>query len=227
MLLVLAPAVLAALARGWTWQVLAVSATVYALASIFRIRLLPAQFEDAFPLLVWQVLFVVGLVVGYHRARLVSWFAAGGRRPLLALCVAGAAALTVFAWCSPYASVPQDVRLGVLPPAEFSALYDALFARTYLGPGRLVNVLLLVVAGYALLTAFWRPIRASVGGFLIPLGQATLYVFIVHVFLALAVANIPGLEGGNVLVNTVAYILILAALWGMVRSRFLFAVVPR
>ena len=65
------------------------------------------------------------------------------------------------------------------------------------------------------------------GGFLIPLGRATLYVFTVHVFLALAVANIPGLDGGNVLLNTVAYVLILAALWGMVRSRFLFAVIPR
>ena len=226
-LLLLAPLVLAALARGWTWQVLAASGAVYALAGIFRIRVLPAQFEDAFPLLVWQVLFVLGLVAGYHRARLVAWFAAGGRRPLLALCVAGAAALTVFAWCSPYVSVPQDVRLGILPAAEFSSVYDAFFGRTYLGPGRVLNVLLLLVAGYALLTAFWRPIRAAVGGFLIPLGRATLYVFTVHVFLALAVANIPGLDGGNVLLNTVAYVLILAALWGMVRSRFLFAVIPR
>ena len=65
------------------------------------------------------------------------------------------------------------------------------------------------------------------GGFLVPLGQSTLYVFVMHVFFALAVASIPVLTRGDLLLDTLANVVVLALLWVMVRTRFLFAVVPR
>lgn len=105
-------------------------------------------------------------------------------------------------------------------------MYDSFFARTFLGPGRLVNVFVLVVAAYALLTAYWKPVQRAVGWFLIPLGRATLYVFIVHVVLIAVIANIPALQEGRVLVNTAAYVVVLALLWVMVRTRFLFRIIP-
>jgi hypothetical protein len=84
-----------------------------------------------------------------------------------------------------------------------------------------------VVVGYAALTAFWRPIHRALGWFLVPLGQATLYVFVMHVLLALVVANVPGLASAGVVVGTLAYVVILGLLWVMVRTRFLFRLVPR
>ncbi|WP_309076447.1 OpgC domain-containing protein, partial [Paenarthrobacter sp.] len=114
-----------------------------------------------------------------------------------------------------------------LPEQTFRSIYDGFFERTYLGPGRLLNVLLVIITGYALLSAYWKPIERALGWFLIPIGQATLYVFILHVFLILAAANIPALRQEDIWLNTAAYLVILALLWVMVRTRFLFRVIPR
>ncbi|MEX5257519.1 OpgC domain-containing protein [Kocuria arenosa] len=226
-LLLASPLVLAALARGRAWLVLAVSLALYAAGTAFRIRLLPSQFEDSFPLLVWQVLFVIGMTAGHHRQQIVAWFSHRRRRPALAACLVLAVACAIFAWSSPYLTNAYDVRLALLPESTFRAVYDAFFGRTYLGIGRLVNVLLVVIAGYAVLSAYWRPLERALGWFLVPLGQATLYVFIVHVFLILAVANVPALQQGNLWLNTAAYVVVLGLLWVMVRTRFLFRLVPR
>jgi hypothetical protein len=48
-----------------------------------------------------------------------------------------------------------------------------------------------------------------------------------HVFFVLLVANVPVLHEGNVLIDTLAYLVVLALLWVMVKTRFLFVVVPR
>jgi hypothetical protein len=226
-LLAISPLVLLALSRGLVWLVLAVSLGLYAVGFTTEVRLLPSQFEDSFPLLVWQVLFVLGMTAGYYRRHIVAWFSHRRRRILLWACVLLAVALAVFSATSTYFTNAYDVRLALLPEQTFRAVYDSFFARTYLGPGRLLNVLLVLIAGYALLTAYWKPLERILGWFLIPLGQATLYVFILHVFLILAATNIPALRQGDVWLNTVAYAVILALLWVMVRTRFLFRIIPR
>jgi hypothetical protein len=226
-LLLISPLVLWALGRRWWPWVLGVSALLYVVGYVTRLRLLPAQFEDSFPLLVWQLLFVVGMVAGFHRREILAWFSTRVGRIALVAVIAVAVALMLFSWSNPYAPAPGDPRLGLLSDNTFRAVYSALFERTYLAPGRLANVLVLVVALYALLTAYWKPIAVVGGGFLIPLGQSTLYVFVMHVFFALAVASIPLLHRGDLVVDTLANAVVLALLWVMVRTRFLFAVVPR
>ncbi|MCU1548537.1 MAG: OpgC protein [Arthrobacter sp.] len=223
-LLLLSPLVLAALSRGKVRLVLAASAVLYVAGTVFRIRLLPSQFEDSFPLLVWQILFMLGLTAGYHRAAVIAWL--HGRTWVVAACTAAAAALAFLSWCNPYLANGFDVRLAIMPDASYRALYDALFGRTYLLPGRLLNVVVLVVALYAFLTAYWKPVEGALGWFLIPLGRATLYVFIMHVALIAVISNIPALQDGGILVNTVAYLVLLAVLWVMVRTRFLFRIIP-
>ena len=88
-------------------------------------------------------------------------------------------------------------------------------------------MLLVTITGYALLSAYWRPLERALGWFLVPLGQATLYVFILHVFLILVAANIPALQQGDVWLNSAAYVAVLGLLWVMVRTRFLFRIIPR
>ena len=105
-------------------------------------------------------------------------------------------------------------------------MYDAFFGRTYLDAGRLLNVLVLVVAAYAFLTAYWKPVERCLGWFLIPLGQATLYVFIVHVVLIAVIANIPLFQQGDIFINTAAYAVVLGLLWLMVKKRVLFGIIP-
>jgi hypothetical protein len=223
-MLLVSPLILWALSRGKTVWVLAATMALYLAGTVFRFRLLPSQFEDSFPLLVWQVLFVLGMVAGYHRRVLVAWL--GNHRWVVGVCVALTVALAFLSWANPYLANELDVRLAVLSDSSYRSLYEQLFARTYLEPGRLLNVLVLLVTAYALLTAYWKPIERAVGWLLIPLGQATLYVFIVHMVLIAVVSNIPQLQQDNIWLNTAAYALIVALLWVMVRTRFLFRIIP-
>ena len=86
---------------------------------------------------------------------------------------------------------------------------------------------LLLATGYALLTAYWRPLERALGWFLVPLGRASLYVFVLHVPVALLVANVPGLSGAGVALGTLAHGLVLGVLWTLVHRQVLFRVIPR
>jgi hypothetical protein len=226
-LLLVSPLILWALSRRKWLVVLAVSALGYAVGAGLRFRLLPSQFEDSFPLLVWQLLFVVGIVAGFYRREILRWFSTRWGAVLAAAVVILAVCFMLFSWSNPYLSSAVDARLTLLPDNVFRLIYGEFFQRTYLGIGRLVNVVVIVVAVYALLTAYWRPIDRLAGWFFIPLGQATLYVFVMHVFFALIASNIPVLNEGNIWANSLAYVVILASLWFMVKKRFLFSLVPR
>lgn len=226
-MLLLAPLALWALSKGWWWAVLVAAWGVYAAQTALQWRVLPSQFEDSFPLLTWQALFLTGMVVGYHRRAVVAWFGTRAGRVALAGCVIAAVALALFSWNNPYLSSPLDVRLGLVPPNDLSAVYSVWFERTYLDVGRVVNVLVLTVTAYALLTILWRPIDRAVGWFFIPLGRTTLYVFIMQLLFVLIIANLPFLQGADPWVNTVAYVVVLSLMWLMVRYRFLFGVIPR
>jgi hypothetical protein len=204
--------------------VLAATLVLYTVGTVTRFRLLPSQFEDSFPLLVWQVLFVAGLVAGFHRRSVVAWLSA--HTGVVVACTAAAFAFAFLSWGNPYLANGFDVRLAVIPDTLYRTMYDLLFGRTYLAPGRLLNVLVLVVAAYAFLTAYWKPVQRALGWFLVPLGRATLYVFIMHVVLIAVIANIPALQQGDVLINTLAYAVVLGLLWVMVRTRFLFRIIP-
>ncbi|MDR6506848.1 OpgC domain-containing protein [Arthrobacter oryzae] len=223
-MLLVSPLILLALARGKVLWVLAGTVALYVAGTVFRFRLLPSQFEDSFPLLVWQVLFVLGLVGGYYRRAIVAWLSA--HRWVVGLCAAVTVVFALMSWGNPYLANEFDVRLALSSDANYRAVYDQFFGRTYLEPGRLLNVLTLLVTAYALLTAYWKPIECAVGWLLIPLGQATLYVFIMHVLLIAVVANIPALQQENIWLNTAAYAAIVALLWVMVRTRFLFRIIP-
>jgi hypothetical protein len=223
-MLLVSPLILLALARGKVLWVLAATTALYVAGTVFRFRILPSQFEDSFPLLVWQILFVLGLVGGYYRRTLVAWFSA--HRWVVGVCAAVTVAFVLMSWANPYLANEYDVRLALTSDANYRAVYDQFFGRTYLEPGRLLNVLTLLVTAYTLLTAYWKPIERAVGWLLIPLGRATLYVFIMHVVLIAVVANIPALQQGNIWLNTAGYALIVALLWVMVRTKFLFRIIP-
>ena len=111
-------------------------------------------------------------------------------------------------------------------PATFDAIHADWFTRATLDLGRLLDVWLLLATGYALLTAYWRPVDRVLGWFLVPLGRASLYVFVLHVFAALVVANVPALARDSVALGTLAHGIVLAVLWTMVRRRVLFRVIP-
>ncbi|MGS0687372.1 OpgC domain-containing protein [Nakamurella sp. GG22] len=226
-LLLLAPLMLWLLRRRLVLVVLGASWALYIASAIHPIRILPSQFEDSFPLMTWQVLFVHGMVAGFYRHALLGFFRRPWGRVVLVGVLLSYLAFLFFTWNNPYQANAFDPRLALIPDDVFRGLYQSYFTRTHLGPGRLINVFFAVITLYALLTAYWKPINAALGRFLTPLGQASLYVFIMHVYFAVLMANIPALREGSILLNTAAYTVVLAALWLMVKRRFLFRWVPR
>jgi hypothetical protein len=226
-LLAVTVAVLWLLRRRLVVAVLALSWALYVLNALHPVRLFPSQFEDAFPLLTWQVLFVNGLAAGYYRRSILRWVKQPAGRAAVAAVVVLHAGFLFFTWNNPYLSNRYDARLGLISDDTFGRLYARFFERNVLGLGRLLDVALLIVTLLALLTVYWKPIEKAFGWFLIPMGQATLYVFIMQVFASLLVGSIPALRGENIWLNTAAHAVVLAVLWLMVRRRFLFRVVPR
>ena len=221
--LALTPLVLAALARGWWLGVLATSVALYLVGRQTGIDVLPSQSERPFGLLVWQILFVPGLVVGWHRREIGTLFAR--YRGTLTGIVAAVALVAIYLRL--YAKFGFD-PLGLL--TYDAAAFDlAHFNKGTLDPLRLVTMTSLVGALYLALRRVEPLAERVLGPALLPLGRNSFYVFIVHVFLSLAVASVPMLAGDGVgpAGNALLQIVFLAGLWLMARRGVFFRWIPR
>ncbi|SDQ13397.1 OpgC domain-containing protein [Microbacterium sp. cf332] len=218
------PALMWLIRRRMWWVVLLGSWGLYAL-HIVRPDLapLPSQFNAVFPLLAWQVLFTHGLVIGYYRRQIIRALTSTPGKILVGVFVVGYAGFLVYLW----AGDSFGFEPAPFPADLYRMLYDSGYPRIDLHWGRLLDLVLVMASSYAVLTVAWKPINAVMGWLWIPLGQASLYVFIVHVFFVLAVANIPGLDRQSFWQGTLVHTAVIAAIYFMVRKRFLFSVIPR
>jgi hypothetical protein len=200
--------------------------------------ILGMQFEFAFPFLIYQVLFTHALAVGFYRPEISDGMAVPTTRGLvLLICVPLALAFFVFAHMSPNFTFPAWARLNLMDGGQWQGIYDTYFVKKRLGIPRLVNVAVFFVALYALLSYFWVPINKVLGWLLVPLGEASLYVFLMHLVFILLIDQIPGyfdeipdwahVWPGQIWINTALYVGTILGLWLMVRYRVLFGIVPR
>jgi len=200
------PCLLAFRRVGW-WPPLAASWALYAFYQFFPQPLTVAGFENVFPLLAWQLLFVHGIAVGYYRDAL-SKSVARWPRSVMVAATAGVAVFMLFALSNPLAEGPLWLRASLVPPDVFTHLYERYFALSDLGVGRLLNLALALPLGYALLTWCWPVARASQAIF-VTLGEQSLGAFVLHVYGLILLANLP--FAGGVWANTWAQVgLILA-----------------
>ena len=184
-----------------------------------------AQFEYAFPILAWQLIYVHGVVAGYFKKNLIEFFATHLGTVILYVSFALTFAFFLLTWNNP---MPQfsGVSLQMITPETFHSWYGQYFQKYKLGPGRVLNVAVLLITMYAILSRYWTPINKVLGWFFIPLGQASLYVFYVHIFFLLIIANTPLPEMNDFWINTVIHAALLLTIWTMVRSKFLFRIIP-
>ena len=224
--LALTPLVLWALERGWWPAVLLISWAAFAVGRSTMLDVLPAQSERAFPLLIWQLLFVHGVVVGRHRdriARAVRRF----RRPL-AIAVLGAAAVAAYTRLHEVGLDPLglDALLGFGADDWRRWDYEH-FGKATLDGARLATMLAFMGAAYLAFRRFEPQVVRAAGWLLLPLGRNSFFVFIVHVFLCLAVATALGGGGLGLLGNTALQAGVLLLVIAMVRRRLWFRWVPR
>ena len=191
---------------GWR-LLIAASWTLYVWYQLAPHSLTHAGFESAFPLLTWQLLFVHGLVIGYHRdglsssiGRALPWAAPTG--------VAMATAFAVFAFCNPWTEGPEWLRLRLVSPEVFTSLYARFFSLSDLGAGRLLNLLVGLPVAYGVLTRCWFHLRPLHSVFIV-LGQQSLGAFVLHVYALLVLAQLPLVD--HVAINTLVQVVTLLA----------------
>ncbi|MBF4162158.1 OpgC domain-containing protein [Nocardioides acrostichi] len=219
----LLPLLMVLVQRRLWWVLLALSWVAYVVGVRTEWHVLPSQFESVFPLLIWQLPFVHGLVVGAYRQRIVDALTGRLGKILTGLFVVGYAVVLGWLWLAQQQGWAPDP----FPADSYAWLGEHAYLRVVLQPGRLVDLVFFCVVSFGVLTTCWRPINAVIGWLWTPLGQASLYVFVVHVFFALAVANVPGLDRSSWWQGLVLHTAVVGLIWLMVRHKVLFSVIPR
>jgi len=210
-----------------TKLLLLVSWSVYLVNQIMQHKLTGARFEWAFPILTWQLLFFNCMAAGYHRQAIIDYFDA--KKSLLTLNAATLISLwfMFMAFNNPRQIFWPWEPLSFIDPNLFQAAYELAFDKNRLGIGRVLNNLTLFIVAYGLLTRYWHMFNKSLGWLLIPLGQASLYVFIVHVYFVLLISNTPIRAYNNFYLNTLVHTGSILAIWLMVKNQILFKLIPR
>jgi hypothetical protein len=194
---------------GWK-PLLAISWGLY-----FWYRLVPqpltsAEFESVFPILAWQLLFVHGITIGYHREQVGEFIAQRVRVFPIAL-AAASVLFMAFALSNPLMDGPAWLHWRVVSPEQFSDLYERYFSLTDLGYGRILNLAVALPFGYALLA--WPGVATIAGrlqGLFVTLGQGSLGAFVLHVYGLLVLAHLP--ESDHLAVNTAIQIALILAI---------------
>jgi peptidoglycan/LPS O-acetylase OafA/YrhL len=184
----------------------------WALFFVYRIaphELTSAEFEEVFPLLAWQLLFVHGIAIGYHREQISTFVSRYSMRVPIAAASVASALFIVFACCNPAVDGPGWLHWRVISPDRFTDLYGRYFNLSDLGAGRLINLAIGLPLGYQLLTLCWGIARRLQVVF-VTLGQQSLGAFVLHVYGLLLIKNLP--QTDDILVNALLQVTLIVAI---------------
>lgn len=180
--------------------------------------------NTTFNLAAWQLLFFVGMTIGFHREKVSRKLNRIPRLPYLLL--TGALLLLLLDLHSANGALSE-----FLPGINAQSLLADLFRKSALAPGRLVATFIVFQFAYLAATMLWKPIYGALGWLLLPLGQNSLYCYSMHVVLiGLFYSALPRLPFDILAMgtlNTTLQLLVVIGLWMMTKCQFLFKVVPR
>jgi hypothetical protein len=218
-LLLLSPLFLGMLQKGKVWWLLGLSLLTYSIWQKWNVRVTSAQFEFAFPLLAWQFIFVLGMACGWYKAELLSFARTSIGKVLVASLVFLSLIMGFIAQNHTNPFMPPELLMHVISSENFNALYRTWAAKNALGPVRVLNDISLMTTVYLVLTYCWVPLNRLMGWFLIPLGQHSLYTFIMHVYVVLLVSQFVTFDLWRQawIENSVVHIVALGLLWLMVK----------
>ncbi|ADO48822.1 OpgC domain-containing protein [[Enterobacter] lignolyticus] len=227
-LLLLSPIFLWLLYSGRAVILLSISLIVYGYFQVTREHLISAEFDFAFPLMAWQFIYVLGMCCGWYKEELLSLARTQSGRAVVSGMVLIAVVMMFIAQNHTNPFMPRFLLLHVIPAKNFDWLYHNFAGKNELGPLRILNDACLIVSVYLVLTYFWAPVNKLAGWFLIPLGQNSLYVFILHVYVVLAVSQFVtfNLWERSWVLNTAIHASCLSFLWLMARFGVLKKIIP-
>ncbi|ENL9161960.1 OpgC domain-containing protein [Salmonella enterica] len=227
-LLLLSPIFLWLLYSGRAVILLSISLIVYGYFQVTQEHLISAEFDFAFPFMAWQFIYVLGMCCGWYKEELLSLARTQSGKVFVSCIVLIAVVMMFIAQNHTNPFMPGFLMLHVIPAKNFDWLYHNFAGKNELGPLRILNDACLIVSVYLVLTYFWVPINKVVGWFLIQLGQKSLYVFILHVYVVLTVSQFVtfNLWERDWVLNTVIHAFCLSFLWLMSRFGVLRRIIP-
>ncbi|HVA24859.1 MAG TPA: OpgC domain-containing protein, partial [Chloroflexota bacterium] len=166
--------------------------------------------NDMFHIAPWQFPFLVALCLGYHHEKFTAWL----RRYTPITLAASAVIFGVLVWLV-VAKWDQYPWLRTLSykPSE--------------GPLRLLACLFVFQLARLLVTYLWRPIHAATSWLLLPLGQASLYAYTLHLVVLFGVLAAASPYQGSEAFNTGLQLATVMLVWALAKKKVLFNVIPR
>ena len=213
-LLVASGLVILLLSQGRAWQVLAASWTIWALWQISpESAQIPWTIEEnvLFNIAAWQVLFVTGIVIGWHQRAIEA-----SVRSLPQALVLGVLAIATLAVGAMY--VLQVTQMDALQSNGF--LRSIVYEKPDVPAGRLAVCVVLGIVAFGLTTLFWQPIRRATAWLLLPLGQNALVAYSLHIFVVALTARLTleiyGDDGPGKLYSTVLQAAGVLLIWALI-----------
>lgn len=225
--LIMAPLALWLLRKGKWYIVIAASCAIWAFFPTAH-GLEDKTLELLMPIS-WQLIFFVGLTIGYHWVDVQKWWQrqTNNFRRSIKIPVLSIATITLLA------NIVLVVGIAVhLIPISVQETYNTQLATTFnkeeLTIPRLTLFALWFTLGLTIFMRYEAQIRRWFGWILMPFGTNSLYVYIMHaIVLFFAHLVIAPDTSTNVLVNFVGSLLVLGLIFIAVKTRFLFKVIPR
>lgn len=220
-----APIALWLLNRGWTWALLVGS---WALWLAYQISPYgasqPLPTIQSFHPAPWQIFFVHAMALGYHRQRVAAWFHQLPKfYALIGLSLLFVGLIVLY--------ITGGTIIEPLIPSDANTFLAAVFTKNTVRIGRILAALVVFPLAFMIITYIWTPLRRLFGWLLLPLGQSSLYSYVMHLPLLLLFAFIyrwpPGMTPREQVVNTLIQVSAILVLWIMVKRRFLFGIVPQ
>lgn len=224
--IIAAPFALWLMRKGLWYVVFAVSVGVWALFP-WALEHGPRD-SEILMLLSWQLVFFGGFIIGFYWEKLSDFWSKlrPNVRRSIPYPVLSVAALTLLA----NIAFAVGQHYGLLTPAlsDWYSSIQPYFNKHQLPVARLALFLLWFVLGFYVVQRFEAPIKKYAGWILLPFGQNSLYVYIVHaVLLFFAHQIMPPDTSINILTGFLGATLILSITFLAVKKEFLFKIIPR
>lgn len=225
LLIIGAPLALWLLRREGTWYVLAGSWVLWLAYQITPYAASqPLPTIRAFHPAAWQIYFVHAMVIGYHRRRLAQWLRALPHgKIMVGLAALFAGLLLIY--------LTRGFLLAPLVNGDAWSIVSAWTLKNEVRIGRIITALIVFPFAYLLVSYCWAPLRQMFGWLLLPLGQHSLYSYIIHLPLILLFLFVfsfsPGHTLSEQLLNMAIQLAAVFTIWMLIKRRFLFTVIPQ
>jgi hypothetical protein len=220
--LAISPLILFLLQEGKAKHVLIISWVIW-FANMYYPSNFTLPFASNFPLASWQALFVTAMVMGYHRHAITNFFSAKGNLyRYYSLAIGAMSVMLVSLYIAEINGGVETIFGSIDVHFYIADMHD----KSLLPPERIFAIFVIFQGLFLASTWLWKLLQPVLGWLLIPIGEVSLYSFAMHLVIIVIFYNIPGVRDLPYFFYGFALLASVLLLWGMVKTKFLFSIIP-